>query len=270
MPRNPAFWTIKSLAPQPFSNAVATFDGSRIGTHPSHPDCVSSHTFTPSRYDEVRRKSLLRLEYDGAKLEGSDEEVAQAAMEKYAYYPCSKCGKAYFGGAAACDAAVADMEFDPEELVCGACSGGACFPPSVHLCWPACVGPPVDFPGAASSKLLRCAHDRPWRVCVWGGGTAASMAQICPKHGTDYLEWKCRYCCSVAVFFCFGSHHFCKPCHDAHRRCMDCPVGDLPQCPAGPVLKQLEASDCPLNCEHPPTGEEFALGCGLCRNAQTF
>lgn len=31
-----------------------------------------------------------------------------------------------------------------------------------------------------------------------------SIRQICPKHGTDFLEYKCRYCCSVAVFFCFG------------------------------------------------------------------
>jgi hypothetical protein len=37
---------------------------------------------------------------------------------------------------------------------------------------------------------------------------------MCPKHGTDYLEYKCRYCCSVAVFFCFGTTHFCNACHD--------------------------------------------------------
>ena len=24
----------------------------------------------------------------------------------------------------------------------------------------------------------------------------------CAKHGTEYIEYKCRYCCSVAVFFC--------------------------------------------------------------------
>jgi E3 ubiquitin-protein ligase MYCBP2 len=39
---------------------------------------------------------------------------------------------------------------------------------------------------------------------------------------------------------------------------------------AGPVFKQLEGSECPLHVVHPPTGEEFALGCGVCRNAQTF
>ena len=47
----------------------------------------------------------------------------------------------------------------------------------------------------------------------------------------------------------------------------------LPRCPAGPVGKQLpgkEFHDCPLKIRHPAPGEEFALGCGICRNAQEF
>ena len=39
---------------------------------------------------------------------------------------------------------------------------------------------------------------------------------------------------------------------------------------AGPKAKQLEGDECPLHVKHPPTGEEFALGCGVCRNAHTF
>lgn len=38
----------------------------------------------------------------------------------------------------------------------------------------------------------------------------------------------------------------------------------------GPKAKQLEGDECPLHVKHPPTGEEFALGCGICRNAHTF
>lgn len=38
----------------------------------------------------------------------------------------------------------------------------------------------------------------------------------------------------------------------------------------GPKGKQLEGTECPLHVVHPPTGEEFALGCGVCRNAHTF
>ena len=131
-----------------------------------------------------------------------------------------------------------------------------------------------------------------WRFVAWilydaimrlhrGAGPAQ---QSCSKHGTDYLEYKCRFCCSVAVFFCFGTTHFCNPCHDQHSKCTSTAKGKMPQCPvcairhwhmsharqAGPVLRQLEGSECPLHVVHPPTGEEFALGCGLCRNAQTF
>ena len=45
---------------------------------------------------------------------------------------------------------------------------------------------------------------------------------------------------------------------------------ELPRCPAGPRSIQLEGDECPLHVQHPPTGEEFALGCGVCRNAHTF
>ena len=97
-----------------------------------------------------------------------------------------------------------------------------------------------------------------------------SLLQVCPKHGTDFLEYKCRYCCSVAVYFCFGTTHFCNPCHDDFQRVTSTPKSELPQCPVGPRAKPLEGTECPLHVKHPPTGEEFALGCGVCRNAQTF
>lgn len=59
--------------------------------------------------------------------------------------------------------------------------------------------------------------------------------QMCPKHGTDFLEYKCRYCCSVAVFFCFGTTHFCNACHDDFQRMTSIPKEELPHCPAGIV-----------------------------------
>jgi E3 ubiquitin-protein ligase MYCBP2 len=66
-----------------------------------------------------------------------------------------------------------------------------------------------------------------------GGCSDVSQAQLCPKHGTDYLEYKCRYCCSVAVFFCFGTTHFCNGCHDDFQRITAIPKHQLPHCPAG-------------------------------------
>ena len=35
----------------------------------------------------------------------------------------------------------------------------------------------------------------------------------CDKHGFDYIEYKCKFCCSFALWFCFGTTHFCDPCH---------------------------------------------------------
>ena len=179
-------------------------------------------------FEEVKKKALLRLEYENmTKCDAIVSETskfyqkpAEYAMHRYAYYVCFKCNKAYYGGEAVCAEAASD-EYDPKELVCGGCSD-------------------------------------------------VTAAQVCPKHGTDFLEYKCRYCCSVAVFFCFGTTHFCTPCHDDFSRLTNMPVSDLPQCPVGPRAKPLEGNECPLHVNHPATGEEFALGCGVCRNAQTF
>ena len=64
-------------------------------------------------------------------------------------------------------------------------------------------------------------------ICIY------PLVQMCPKHGSDFLEYKCRYCCSVAVFFCFGTTHFCNQCHDDFQRVTNIPKTSLPHCPAG-------------------------------------
>uniref|UniRef100_A0A9J7XY67 E3 ubiquitin-protein ligase MYCBP2 n=1 Tax=Cyprinus carpio carpio TaxID=630221 RepID=A0A9J7XY67_CYPCA len=150
-------------------------------------------------YEDVRRKALMRLEYEGLhKSEAITTSGARFynnpagfAMNRYAYYVCYKCKKAYFGGEARCDAEAGQGDdYDPRELICGACSD-------------------------------------------------VSRAQMCSKHGTDFLEYKCRYCCSVAVFFCFGTTHFCNACHDDFQRMTSVPKEELPHCPAGTTLKCL-------------------------------
>ena len=82
-------------------------------------------------YDDVKRKAVMRLEYEGlhnaeaiaapgAKFFG---DPTNYAMDRYAYYVCFKCGKAYYGGEARCEEqAAGNDEYDPSELVCGACS----------------------------------------------------------------------------------------------------------------------------------------------------
>jgi hypothetical protein len=72
----------------------------------------------------------------------------------------------------------------------------------------------------------------------------------CAKHGFDNIEFKCRYCCSTSLWYCFGTTHFCEPCH---QRC-DYVVKPCP----GP-------EQCMFHGCHPPNGEEFAIGCSMCR-----
>uniref|UniRef100_A0A8R1DYZ2 RCR-type E3 ubiquitin transferase n=1 Tax=Caenorhabditis japonica TaxID=281687 RepID=A0A8R1DYZ2_CAEJA len=104
-----------------------------------------------------------------------------------------------------------------------------------------------------------------------GGCSDTSGVQVCPRHGVEYLEYKCRFCCSIAVYFCFGTTHFCAPCHDDFQRLMSLPKIHLPSCPVGPRSTPMEEQAvCPLKMNHPPTGEEFAMGCGICRNISTF
>ena len=150
-------------------------------------------------------------------------------IHRYAYYLCFKCKKPYHGGERVCEAAGGGA----------AGEGGRKFRPEDLTC-PSCL--------------------------------PQSAAQSCAKHGKEYLEYKCRFCCSVAVFFCFGTTHFCNSCHDRPGMMQRMEESKtLPSCPAGPQGKQLPGKpvhDCPLKIEHPPTGEEFALGCGICRNAQ--
>ena len=47
-------------------------------------------------YEDVRKKALIRCEYDGLRLSettGGDDQLAAMAMDRYAYYVCCKCGK---------------------------------------------------------------------------------------------------------------------------------------------------------------------------------
>lgn len=76
----------------------------------------------------------------------------------------------------------------------------------------------------------------------------------CPQHGAEFISYKCRFCCSVAVWFCGGTTHYCDPCHSGGPH-----PGKPPLC--------LGKDRCPLKVNHPPNGkQEFALGCGMCGN----
>merc|ERR1719383_602850 len=91
----------------------------------SHPALESLLEPIISLYEDVKKKALMRLEYEGLSkceavaIEGTRwyNDPAGFAMDRYAYYVCFKCGKAYFGGEARCDLeAGAGDAFNPENL----------------------------------------------------------------------------------------------------------------------------------------------------------
>eukprot|EP01083_Nonionella_stella_P095741 268877_1 len=87
----------------------------------------------------------------------------------------------------------------------------------------------------------------------------------CKLHGKDYMVYKCKFCCAVATYFCWGNTHFCIDCHkkqENHDFMTTKPKKDLPKCP-GPDA-------CPLGIDHPANGEEYSIGCSLCRGTEFF
>ena len=83
----------------------------------------------------------------------------------------------------------------------------------------------------------------------------------CKKHGNVQIDWKCMFCCSTALFCCFGTHYFCNDCHEEY-----CNNGCVVK------LKDCHGINCPLGIAHPPAcadpkkGGVFPLGCGICRS----
>jgi hypothetical protein len=103
--------------------------------------------------------------------------------------------------------------------------------------------------------LKECAgadREEPNREELVCGGCSAGSAS-CPKHGAQFLEFKCKYCCNLAVWFCWGTTHFCDLCHSPPRKTvrLECPGEEL----------------CPLKAKHLPNGTECAIGCAVCRSA---
>ena len=68
------------------------------------------------------------------------------------------------------------------------------------------AGAQIDEDKLNKEEML-CSRCMPIAV---GGGV-----QHCDKHGEDYIDWKCKYCCNPAVWTC-GSHygHMCDSCHN--------------------------------------------------------
>ncbi|EGC38296.1 hypothetical protein DICPUDRAFT_76110 [Dictyostelium purpureum] len=83
------------------------------------------------------------------------------------------------------------------------------------------------------------------------GGCSANGNEICKIHGKEFIEYKCKYCCNISIFFCWGKTHFCADCHKKVNEVTKTPKHLLPQC------------KCDVEVKH-QVGEEFCFGCTLC------
>ena len=101
------------------------------------------------------------------------------------------------------------------------------------------------------------AHDSNKKELLCGGCTAQQIGSKCPQHGNEFTEWKCRYCCSIASFFCFGTTHMCRDCHDRWQQQPGVLTASRRTC---------TAVTCPLHTVHADHGCEHCLGCALCRH----
>ena len=86
----------------------------------------------------------------------------------------------------------------------------------------------------------------------------------CKRHGADFIDYKCRFCCKIALYVCFNGTHLCESCHlkacrttlNFHRdaKYIKC-SSSTGKCPLG-------IEDHALAWKNP----RFALGCSLCRS----
>ncbi|KAL0240846.1 hypothetical protein GEMRC1_006082 [Eukaryota sp. GEM-RC1] len=110
----------------------------------------------------------------------------------------------------------------------------------------------VDLPGELSREDL---------VCPPCSGVVHS-SDNCPTHGSEYISFKCRFCCKVAAFFCHGDTHYCWECHKK--------PGDVQKLAKKNSLPPCPGAQCSLKTPHPQPGNEFCLGCGVCREQVDF
>lgn len=199
----------------------------------SHPSPLLASVLDPmlALKRMISQKAVDRLAFEGLL---NDEELKKVggkyfgkpkeyALDRFAYYTCFKCKQPYFGGRRQCEEAAQEAE--------------------------ARLNPQGGGQDLNSEANLVC-----------GGCASGSDSTNCATHGKDYIDWKCKFCCSIASWYCWGTTHFCTDCHKKQEQgdyVTRKPVDQLPKCP-GP-------GKCPLGVKHPPSGQEFSLGCAICR-----
>ncbi len=179
-------------------------------------------------YQEIKDMSLKRLKFEDLDKDPrlSDPnspwygKKEEFAMKRLSYYMCYVCKKPYFAGRRECGNDPNMNNDDPNKK----------FDPKDCVC-----GKDANLSGVAGKTN-------------------------CAKHGKDFIEYKCKFCCKIASWFCWGTTHFCEDCH--RRQCNNDYVSKYPK----DRLPKCNKATCEVGGNHPPNGEEYALGCSICRN----
>jgi E3 ubiquitin-protein ligase MYCBP2 len=179
-------------------------------------------------YESIKEMALKRLKFEDLdkdpRLTDPNSpwfgKKVEFAMKRLSYYMCYVCKKPYFAGRRECGNDPNMNNDDPNKN----------YDPKDCVC-----GKDANLSGVAGKTN-------------------------CPKHGKDFIEYKCKFCCKIASWFCWGTTHFCEDCHK--RQCN----GDYVSKYSRDRLPRCNRATCEVGGNHPPNGEEFALGCSICRN----
>ena len=142
-----------------------------------------------------------------------------------------------------------DYEGDLKALALHSCSFYQCFE-----CEKIYFGGMIDCQMALGQEERASKEDLRCQECQLKASGAGQT--VCPKHQSAHIDWKCNFCCSVALFHCFGTTYFCKRCHDEY---------------SNNKIRDCGGVNCPLGVPHPPADKDykkstFALGCSICRS----
>ena len=179
-------------------------------------------------YESIKEMALKRLKFEDLDKDPrlTDPKSpwfgkkVEFAMKRLSYYMCFVCKKPYFAGRRECGNDPNMNNDDPNKN----------YNPADCVC-----GKDANLSGVAGKTN-------------------------CPKHGKDFIEYKCKFCCKIASWFCWGTTHFCEDCHK--RQCNGDYISKYPK----ERLPKCNKSTCEVGGNHPPNGEEYALGCSICRN----
>ena len=143
-----------------------------------------------------------------------------------------------------------DYEGDLAGLAMHSCSFYECF-----KCDKIYFGGMIDCQAALGQEERASKEDLRCKDCQLKASGGAGQKE-CKKHSKEQIDWKCNFCCSVALFHCFGTTYFCKRCHDEHPK---------------NITRDCGGVNCPLGVPHPPADKDhlkstFALGCSICRS----